>query len=68
VRIETLARMAHEIALNNGVFPEDEATRRVAQHLHSFWSPAMRRDFTAYVIEHPEAVDPVVRAALVPSR
>jgi formate dehydrogenase subunit delta len=64
VRIETLTRMAQEIAVNNGVFPEDEATRRVADHLRSFWTPAMRRDFTAYVTEHPDAVDPVVRAAL----
>lgn len=66
VRIETLSRMAHQIALNNEAFAPDEATRRVAEHLHAFWTPAMRRDFTAYATEHPGDVDPVVLAALEP--
>ncbi len=57
--------MANQIATNNEAFAADEATRRVAEHLQSFWTPAMRRDLTAYAVEHPEALDPVVRAALV---
>ena len=64
MRIETLSRMADQIAVNNEAFPDEEATRRVAEHLHAFWTPAMRRDLTAYVSEHPTNVSPVVRAAV----
>jgi formate dehydrogenase subunit delta len=65
LRIENLSRMANQIASNNEALSDDEATRRVAEHLRSFWTPAMRRDLAAYAVEHPEALDPVVRAALV---
>ncbi len=64
MRIDTLTRMADQIASNNAVFAEPEAVQRVSEHLKSFWTPAMRRDLTAYATEHPDQVAPVVRAAL----
>jgi len=60
----TLVRMANQIATNNEAFPISDSVSRVATHLVTFWTPAMRHELAVYVSAHPEAVDPVVVAAL----
>ncbi len=40
-----LARMAHQIADFFRSYPQDEASRAIADHINHFWTPRMRSDF-----------------------
>lgn len=64
MRIETLTRMAQQIALNNEGASDAEAIVRVANHLHAFWTPAMVDELSDFAREHPDELDPVVIGAL----
>jgi len=64
MRIETLKRMADQIALNNEGASESEAVVRVATHLTNFWTPAMVEELSDYARDHADELDPVVVGAL----
>jgi len=64
VRIETLTRMAQQIARNNQALPADEGAERVATHLRSFWTPVMLAELSAYAADNADELDPLVIAAL----
>lgn len=64
MKIETLTRMAQQIAANNRVLPADQAAVRIAGHLRTFWTPAMRRELEAYAAFSSDQCDPLVLAAL----
>ena len=64
MRIETLTRMAQQIARNNKAIPPDEAAEKVAGHFHAFWTPAMLRELEAYAAFSPQELDPLVISAL----
>ncbi|WP_277593321.1 formate dehydrogenase subunit delta [Pseudomonas chlororaphis] len=63
---ESLIKMANQIAQFFASEPDKaQAVRSVRQHLKSFWTPAMRRELTAWEVTHPGAVlHPLVQAAL----
>ena len=64
MRIETLTRMAQQIARNNRALPHDEAAQKVAGHFHAFWTPAMLRELEAFAAFSPQELDPIVVSAL----
>jgi len=64
VRIETLTRMAQQIAINNEGVGECEAIERVAKHLKTFWTSAMVDELRGYARGHADELDPVVLGAL----
>ena len=64
MRIETLTRMAQQIARNNRALPQDEAAHKVAGHFHAFWTPAMLRELEAFAAFSPQELDPIVVSAL----
>lgn len=64
MRIDTLARMAGQIAANCVGLTDKQAAEKVATHLRSFWTPAMIEQLTEYGRAHPGDLDPRVDAAL----
>ncbi len=64
MRIETLTRMSGQIAANCVGLPDDQATTRICDHLHAFWTPAMITELRSYDAEHPGELDPRVSTAL----
>lgn len=64
MQIETLTRMAQQIATNNEGVAEPEAIVRVATHLKSFWTPSMVVELSDYARNHADEFDPVVLGAL----
>ena len=62
--IESLIRMAEQIARNNAALPPQRAAERIAGHLTSFWTPAMIADLQTYAAGNPEQLDPALTAAL----
>ncbi|MDD2030471.1 formate dehydrogenase subunit delta [Pseudomonas sp. N-137] len=63
---ESLIKMANQIAQYFASEPDHEqAVNGVRQHMKNFWTPAMRRQLSAWQTEHPGAVlHPLVLAAL----
>jgi formate dehydrogenase subunit delta len=61
--LDQLLKMAEQIALNLAAGDNDGAARRCADHLRRFWTPAMRRQLTAYRQEGGE-VSAMLAAAL----
>ena len=64
MQIETLTRMAQQIALNNEGASDSEAVVRVANHLKTFWTPTMVEELSDYARGHADELDPVVIGAL----
>ena len=62
-QIDSLVKMANQIALNLGAGHDDAAAERTAQHISRFWTADMRRQLTAYW-RAGGAVEPVVAASL----
>ena len=62
-QIGQLVKMANQIALNLGAGHDDAAAQRTAQHMHRFWTPAMRRKLIEFWREGG-IVAPVVATAL----
>lgn len=56
--------MAQQIAANTRSWPADDAAARVAGHLRTFWTPAMRRELTAFSAFSASELDPIVVGAL----
>ncbi|RLQ22798.1 formate dehydrogenase [Seongchinamella sediminis] len=64
-QIDRLVKMANQIALNFGEQRNlDEAARKTAEHLQKFWTPAMRRQLSAYAREGGDALSPAVSLLL----
>ena len=65
MEIDSLVRMANQIAANVAHHPADQAADEVAAHLRSFWAPSMRRRLAEWVVdEGGSGLDPVARTAV----
>ena len=64
-QIDHLVTMANQIALNTGAHSDAaDSTRRTADHIRKFWTPAMRKQLTEYWQSGGEELEPVVAEAL----
>ncbi|MBL0914523.1 MAG: formate dehydrogenase subunit delta [Sphingopyxis sp.] len=61
---ERLVYMANQIAQNLAASGGDHAPEMVADHIRSFWDPAMRARIVAIAGEHPGALSPIAAAAV----
>lgn len=61
---QTLIRMANQIADFFQPYTEDETIEGIAGHIRSFWEPRMREGILAAMNKDPDALKPVVVAAL----
>lgn len=65
---EKLVRMANQIATFFRSYPDEEAVAGIQEHIVAFWSPSMRRDFTARAQRTEDGIDPLVVAAFGPAQ
>lgn len=49
MKAERLVHMANQIADFFGSYPREQAIAGVADHLHKFWDPRMRKQIIEYV-------------------
>jgi formate dehydrogenase subunit delta len=70
MQIETLVKMANQIGAFFEAMPDHaEAVRGIADHLHKFWDPRMRRELLAHVDTHGRGpLKPIVAEALAAHR
>lgn len=61
---DKLVYMANQIAAFFRTQPADTAVSGVAEHIRSFWSPAMRRNAYSHLDAGSEGLDPIARQAL----
>jgi formate dehydrogenase subunit delta len=61
---DRLVYMANQIARNLAAEGDERATDMVAEHIRSFWDPAMRRNIIKLARECPEALSPIAFAAV----
>ena len=59
--IETLRRMANDIARNLAVMGHDTAVLATADHIHQFWDPRMK---AAIFADDPSQLQPIARGAI----
>ena len=59
--IETLRRMANDIARNLAAMGEDGAALATADHIDKFWDPRMKQ---AIYADGREGLSPIARAAI----
>jgi len=59
-----MIRMANQIAAYFEAYPRTEALKGIANHIHSFWDPRMRKQIYEYVDGGAEGLSPLVTAAL----
>jgi hypothetical protein len=64
MRIDTLTRMAGQIAANCAGLTDEQAVTRIADHLRAFWTPTMLAELTAFEDAHPGDLDPRIADAL----
>jgi formate dehydrogenase subunit delta len=64
VRIETLTRMSGQIATNCSGLTDEQAVRRISDHLRAFWTPGMIAELAEFDGEHAGELDPRVSTAL----
>ncbi len=64
MRIETMARMANEIASFFRPYPEEEACAGIRGHIVAFWTPGMRSAFLEYARAGGPGLDPLVAEAM----
>ncbi len=75
MNIGQLVRMANQIGAFFVTMPDQEkALSGIAEHLHKFWEPRMRRELLAFVQNHPDGrsgeiiLSPFVLRAVVSHR
>ena len=70
MQIETLVKMANQIGAFFEAMPDHaEAVHGIADHLHKFWDPRMRRELLAHVDTHgSDRLSPIVAEALAAHR
>ena len=61
---DRLIYMANQIARNLASEGNERAAGMVADHIRSFWDPAMRARIRHLVIERPDALSPIAAAAI----
>lgn len=61
---DRLIYMANQIARNLAVLGQDEAVAMTADHIRSFWDPAMKKRIRALAAARPEALSPIAAAAI----
>ncbi len=64
MRIETLTRMAGQIAANCSGLSDEQAVDRITDHLGAFWTPAMIAELRAHDVDQAGDLDPRVSTAL----
>jgi formate dehydrogenase subunit delta len=64
MKAEKLVRMANQIAAFFASQPEAGREAGVAEHVRSFWTPAMRRDIYAHLDAGAPGLDPLAARAL----
>ncbi len=64
MRIETLTRMSGQIADNCSGLTDEQAVKRISDHLKAFWTPAMIAELAEYDGDHAGELDPRVSTAL----
>lgn len=64
MKVETLARMANEIARFFRPYPEHEACAGIRDHIVAFWTPAMRSVFLDHARAGGAGLDPLVAEAM----
>jgi formate dehydrogenase subunit delta len=66
MKIETLVRMANEIARNLASLADNQAASgtATAEHLKSFWTPAMCRAIVAHLDAGGDGLDPAAQAGV----
>ncbi len=62
--MDSLVRMANQIAANVAHHPFDQSVEEVAAHLRLFWAPTMRAELRAYVDADGTGLDPIALAAV----
>ncbi|MBE0438619.1 MAG: formate dehydrogenase subunit delta [Gammaproteobacteria bacterium] len=63
-QLNTLIRMANQIADNNHHYPFEQAVALVCNHLQKFWAKAMKMQIIAYYHNDGSELNPVVTAAI----
>ena len=61
---DRLIYMINQIARNLAAEGDDRATAMLAEHVRSFWDPAMRARIVRLARETPSALSPIARAAI----
>lgn len=61
--IQTLLRMANQIAANVGGDTPEETASRTAQHFIRFWTPKMRQDLATAATDEAD-LSPLAREAI----
>jgi len=61
---DRLVYMANQIARNLAAEGGDRATQMVADHIRSFWDPAMRQRIVELAADRPDALSPIAAAAV----
>jgi formate dehydrogenase subunit delta len=57
-------RLANDIAVQFHHQAPDTAAAAIAAHIRAFWDPRMRTELTRLVAAEPDALDPLVLAAV----
>lgn len=63
-QLDTLIKMANQIAANNGHFSPDDAADYVANHLRRFWARSMKQMIIDYVEQDGSQLSPVAKLAV----
>ena len=63
-QLDTLIKMANQIAANNEHFSPDDATDYVANHLRRFWARSMKQMIIDYVEQDGSQLSPVAKQAI----
>ena len=64
MQIDDLVRMINQIAEFFAAYPEEEAVDGVAEHLHKFWDPTMRKQMIAERRACADRLHPLAHRAL----
>lgn len=63
MNLDTLVRMANQIAAFFHPYPHDEAVAQTRAHLKNFWDPRMRRELIAHVATGGAGLSPLALEA-----
>lgn len=61
---DRLIYMANQIARNLASEGSEQAAAMVADHIRSFWDPAMRARISLLAAERPDALSPIAATAI----
>jgi len=64
MKAERLVHMANQIADFFGSYPREQAIAGVADHLHKFWDPRMRKQIIEYAGSDGDGLRDIAAAAI----